>query len=389
MSEKGRLASIDVLRGIAVLAVVLTHLPYSTALSRSADAAGSTAALAPSVAQWFLYGQYGVHLFLVLSGFCIHLRWVRSGATDAKIDFVPFWKRRLHRLYPPYFLALLGSLAALFVFHGVLFGGRHRGLAASFGYSSSGQLAIDLVLLLLLMQNVNHASDRVGNGPFWSLALEEQLYMLYFPLLWLRVRVGWLGTLLVTLATSVLWRAGINHFHPTPSIAWSLLGPGRWFEWTLGALAVEAYYDRATIPAWVRHPAHVALAVALAFVADPPHASFPRNGVWIYSDLVAGWLFFTIVHIATTSERVERLSRDHRILRALGSVGVASYSIYLTHEPTLVVAKWIGLRLSHHVLFILATRFTLAMVVGYAFHYLVERRFIQASRPEKPATAAS
>ncbi len=380
------------LRGIAVLAVIITHLPHSSSLGTHADASGANSALPAWITQWTHYGQYGVHLFLVLSGFCIHLRWVRVGALDAKIDFLPFWKRRLHRLYPPYFVALLGTLAALFVFHGVLHGTYRQGLAAALGYTSTTKLAIDLALLVLLMQNVNRAADRIGNGPFWSLALEEQLYMLYFPMLAIRRRFGWLATFSLALASSVAWRVAVTILPLPTGIAWFLLGPSRWFEWVLGALAVVAHYERVTLPSWIRHPAHIVAAALLALASAPPKLWFPTGKVHLLSDLVFGWFFFTLVHAMTSSKAVERASNDSRLLRALGSVGVASYSLYLTHEPTLVVAKWIALKLHAPTPVVVAFRFALAMAVGYAFHYLVERRFIHASRPtptNKPECVAT
>ncbi len=100
------------------------------------------------------------------------------------------------RLYPPYLVALLLSLAAMYVAHSVL-QSSPSGVAAAFGYQSSADFVVDLMLLLLLCQNLNDASMRVGNGPFWSLALEEQLYLLYFPMLWLRRRLGWGAVLVV------------------------------------------------------------------------------------------------------------------------------------------------------------------------------------------------
>jgi peptidoglycan/LPS O-acetylase OafA/YrhL len=379
MSDHGRLASIDVLRGLAVLAVIVSHLPYSNALSSTPDTLGLHAALPGSVTQWTQFGQYGVHLFLVLSGFCIHLRWVRSATPDAQIDFWPFWKRRLRRLYPPYFVALIATLFALFVFHGVLGGTWHGGVAAAFGYGSSQLLALDLALLVLLLHNVNGAADRVGNGPFWSLALEEQLYLLYFPLIALRKRFGWSVTFAVTLATSAAWRVGTGGL--TPEIKWSLLGPARWFEWMLGALAVEAHYGRVKVPGWVRHPAHLTVAAVAAIASDPPRHWFPGSHTSMFTDLLFGWFFFALVHTVTQSARAEAAARSNAVLRALVSVGVASYSLYLTHQPTLVVAKWLALKLHLPVGLVLVLRLTLAMAVGYAFHYLVERRFIDASRP--------
>src|SRR5262249_1698146 len=161
------------LRGIAVLLVLINHLPFSVS-GGGEHALDVYPAWAVPVTN---FGRFGVNLFLVISGFCIHMQWARRADAQLGVGFLSFWKRRLRRRHPPYFVALVGTLAGLYVLFGVL--GHAQGFAARFGYSSIDQLVIDVVLLVLLLQNLNRSPWRVGNGPFWTLALEEQLYMLY------------------------------------------------------------------------------------------------------------------------------------------------------------------------------------------------------------------
>src|SRR5688500_19524117 len=93
-----RLASIDCLRGIAALAVVLYH----ALLFGRYDMV--EAPWFRAVAFFLGHGYLGVPLFFVISGFCIHLRWAQRHLRDRgdTVDFVSFWKRRIHRLYPSY-----------------------------------------------------------------------------------------------------------------------------------------------------------------------------------------------------------------------------------------------------------------------------------------------
>src|SRR6185436_9708080 len=97
-----RLVSIDALRGVAALGVVLYHTNAIPGVDRRlwfGDAVDAA----------MLFGKYGVWLFFVISGFCIHLQWVRS-RVDANVQplgFVDFWKRRIRRLYPPYLATLV------------------------------------------------------------------------------------------------------------------------------------------------------------------------------------------------------------------------------------------------------------------------------------------
>src|SRR5688500_7189677 len=100
-----RLRSIDALRGIAALGVVVYH-----AVEQGKQALPNNLLEYPLRAIQFIssFGYIGVFLFFVISGFCIHLQWARSRAAghEPDIRFGPFWKRRLRRLYPPYLIAL-------------------------------------------------------------------------------------------------------------------------------------------------------------------------------------------------------------------------------------------------------------------------------------------
>jgi peptidoglycan/LPS O-acetylase OafA/YrhL len=375
--RSSRLVSIDVLRGIAVLAVLLNHLPHSARLTAPGGAGEMVRSVFPAwVEHVTRYGQFGVHLFLVISGFCIHMQWARRAAQaglDTEVRFGAFWRRRLRRLYPPYFVALLFSLAGLYVFFHVL--GHQRGLAASFGYPSLRTFVVDVVVLVLLFQNVNDASHRVGNGPFWSLALEEQLYLLYFPLLWLRRRQGWTRALLVAVAATLLWRAlGVAFDLPRHVPGWILIGPSRWLEWVLGALAVEAHLGLVRFPRWARSYAVGSLFLAIAIALNaPPVLQHPV--ALLVSDASFGLAFFVLLNATCHSEPKLHGSAGARLL---AWVGTWSYSLYLIQEPSLVAAKQVALRLGAGTAGVVLFRFGGTLIAAYAFHRLVERRFIDA-----------
>src|SRR2546426_1092734 len=103
-SVQGRFQSIDALRGLAALGVVLYH-----AVLQSQNAVPHNFLQWPVKLIQFLssFGYIGVFLFFVISGFCIHLQWAKSKAANQEkpIQFGSFWKRRIRRLYPPYLIA--------------------------------------------------------------------------------------------------------------------------------------------------------------------------------------------------------------------------------------------------------------------------------------------
>src|SRR5215510_12836736 len=167
-----RLRGIDALRGAAALGVVFYHaveqgqkvvpnnlLQYPVRLVQLASS----------------FGYIGVFLFFVISGFCIHLQWARARARGAEpeIRFISFWKRRIRRLYPPYIIALLLFLLMA---------------ASTVGLSLTKSFFYDLGMHLLMLHNLDPKTCYTINGVFWTLAIEEQLYLAYFLLLFIRIR---------------------------------------------------------------------------------------------------------------------------------------------------------------------------------------------------------
>ena len=144
--------ALDGLRGIAILAVLAFH-------SRA----------------FFLEGGFiGVDLFFVLSGFLITVLLVQEKAKHGRIDFKAFYIRRALRLLP----AMLGLLTALWVATLVL-GDRFatdaalmgKVMAVTLAYVPNWVLAFDLGAWPSALTHV------------WSLAIEEQFYLLWPALL--------------------------------------------------------------------------------------------------------------------------------------------------------------------------------------------------------------
>src|SRR6185295_14367033 len=189
LQSKRRLQSIDALRGIAALGVVFYHAAWQTGNAVPANAFHWPVKLL----QFFsAFGYIGVFLFFVISGFCIHLQWAKARANQqpTSIQFGTFWRRRFRRLYPPYIIAF-----ALFMVMAALTSGIN--LTHFFVY--------DVVMHLLMLHNLDPHTCYSINGVFWTLAIEEQLYLAYFLLLFLRTRWGWGPTLMICALARVGW----------------------------------------------------------------------------------------------------------------------------------------------------------------------------------------
>ncbi|MEP6913509.1 MAG: acyltransferase, partial [bacterium] len=339
----GRLQSIDALRGAAALGVVLYHAVFQT-----------PSAVPNNLFRWPVkllqfgssFGYIGVFLFFVISGFCIHLQWAKSRANgqSPSIKFGSFWRRRIRRLYPPYLIAF-----ALFLLMAAL----------SVGINVTRFFVYDVVMHLLMLHNFDPKVCYSINGVFWTLAIEEQLYLAYFVLLFLRTRWGWGPTLIICGLARVGWYF-FGH------AVWLTTGFGlpvpegaasHWFTWALGALAVEAAVGLIKLPKWCRNLWIGGLAIVLAstisILLPVWQKDTPLHEIaWMLMHPIWGVGFFILVNYAVQAERswLARLpqpgviaSRVARIVPRLvavtASIGVFSYSLYLTHE-LVIMQSW-------------------------------------------------
>ncbi len=336
----GRLQSIDALRGIAALGVVLYHAVLQGAEGLPNNLFHWPVKLLQVVSS---FGYIGVFLFFVISGFCIHLQWAKSRANQqpSSVKFGTFWRRRFRRLYPPYLIAF-----ALFLIMAAL----------TTGIDVTHFFVYDVVMHLLMLHNLDPYTCYSINGVFWTLAIEEQLYLAYFLLLFLRTRWGWGPTLLICAAARVAWfmfshviwvTGGVGV--PVPEAAAS-----HWFTWALGAIAVEAAFGLVKLPKWCRSLWLGSLAIVVAsatsmILPTTQKDTLPHNLAWMLMHPAWGFGFFVLVNRAVEAEQVwlKRLVEPGHVKRILfrmvgaaAFVGVFSYSLYLTHELVIMQSWW-------------------------------------------------
>ena len=154
--------ALDGIRTFAVVAVVLYHLNLT----------------------WAQGGLIGVTIFFVLSGYLItRLLLVEFGGTH-RIDLKSFWIRRVRRLVP----AIVTVVAVTAV------------LCTVFNHVMLTKMRPDIVPSLLffnnwwqILRNVSYFDALGDPSPlthFWSLAIEEQFYLIWPPVLYLLLRLG-------------------------------------------------------------------------------------------------------------------------------------------------------------------------------------------------------
>jgi peptidoglycan/LPS O-acetylase OafA/YrhL len=389
-AHPNRLLSVDILRALAALAVVVHHVPFS--------AAGVPEPFRTALSLPTRLGQLGMPLFLVLSGFCIHLSVARGMArgNGIRADWGGFWRRRFWRLYPPY---LAAAVFALCVYAAA-------GPGAYPAYERIVWLPGDALAHLLMVHNLfADYCFGLGNGPFWTLGLEEQLYALYAVYLLARRRmpsgrvVGL--ALVVSLAWQCGWRwaAGMDDGAPQPTLGPAPLALGRWLKWpfglwlswVLGARAAEAYAGAAPLAAWCYRRRTAALLALAGLVTSHPALEFVARRLPEWepflrplaggSDLAFAAAGFVVLNRWVRAESAGGFRGP--VAAGLAAVGAMSYSLYLTHLPLVRL-------LSPHVfageslaawLLRLAVFVPACLAVAAAFFWLVERHFLTARRP--------
>src|SRR5215212_7555337 len=218
------LPGLDGLRALAVIAVLLYHdgLP------------------------WIPGGFLGVEVFFVLSGYLITSLLLAEWRAEGSVDLKVFWLRRARRLLPALYLLVVVTLSCAVLFLPEEVAGLRSDALAAFGYATNWYLIF------------GHESyfEAVGRPSLlkhlWSLAVEEQFYLVWPVLFWVsisfgatrwrhrRVFVGALGgAALSVLLLAVLYVPGADpsrlYYGTDTRAAGLLIGAALALVWTPGA----------------------------------------------------------------------------------------------------------------------------------------------------------
>ena len=207
--QKNTIPALDGVRAIAALLVLTFHLDFLLQLWNITSLGHLAIALA-------LFGDTGVTLFFVLSGFLLFLPYVKSLLFDSSWPSMRrFYLRRAFRIIPGYYVALF---TIILIFHPEYLHPDHYKYLALF--------------LTFFMDSARTTYQKI-DGPFWTLAVEWQFYLL-LPFMALGMRfIVQHGTLLrrllmlfLCLAALIVWgmvsRYGGAYLFAHPSI--TLLG---------------------------------------------------------------------------------------------------------------------------------------------------------------------
>lgn len=282
-------------------------------------------------------GWSGVDLFFVLSGFL--LGGILLDNKEASNYFKVFYTRRVCRIFPLYFLVVIPLLIAPLPL--VL-----DSVDSLFGESLPSWTYLTYTKNFAMAQEGRYGP--VWLAPTWSLAVEEQFYLI-LPFLIRFVSREKLPYLLagLTLAATLL-RLAILAFHPQGDFAFFVLLPSRAEPLLLGVLGAWAVRNERWLTVLLMHrralyrvlavlTASTALLVLGPYSNPTPAlaALFPPT----YGFALLGLLYICALLIAVTEKRglVFFVTRN----RILGKIGVIAYGTYLLHLPVRGLIFWL------------------------------------------------
>ena len=348
------LPSIDSLRALAVLAVIIYHVDVN-----------------------YLPGGFlGVDLFFVLSGYLISSLIIKEFRKTGTVNLYNFYIRRARRLLPAVYFMITVGLVVMVLFNEVLLRKSH--LDAIFGYIYSSNW-------WYIFHKLDYFDSFGAQSPFkhlWSLAIEEQFYMI-FPLLFLLVNrkkkskdgtyklnknflYVVLGLILVSLIAHILL-FDINNisriYFGTDTRAFSLL------VGVVGAILypMERLHSKVT-PQQNMIYSILSLVSIAGLITVMIYTS--EYNTWLYR---GGFLLVAILGLIVIISSGKQHTLMSRLLsfKPIVFIGKISYSLYLWHFPVLVLTTPVSEIGNPNIIFVIL-RVILTFILATASYVFVE-----------------
>ena len=299
---------IDGLRAIAVISVILFH-------------AGVTS---------FSGGFVGVDIFFVISGFLI-TSIITSQLDEGSFSLINFYERRARRILPALFFVMLCTLPFAWFWM----------LPSNLKEYSQSLVAVPLFTSNILFSITNGYFNMVSElKPLihtWSLAIEEQYYIV-FPLLLLlswKLRRNWIFFGLLTMAiiglVAAQWGSSDypdQNFYLLPSRGWEIL---------IGSLvSLSSKYKTKTIGAFIASNGQIYSIVGIIMILYAI-VMFDKNTPSPSIYTLIPTIGTALILIFSNNMNAVGKILGHKILF---SIGLISYSAYLWHQPIISFFKF-------------------------------------------------
>lgn len=310
MSSVKYRSDIDGLRAVAVISVVLFHINKS----------------------WLPGGFVGVDIFFVISGYLI-TKIIYQDMTAGSFSYASFYKRRIKRILPVFFtVVIIVTVASSLVMLPADFLYYMKTVGSTLIFSSN----------MYFGYGVDYFSPNTDEYPLlhtWSLAVEEQYYILFPTFLILLMKIlkgkrGLVNAMILLCVFSVAISCSLHLFPSWVKYNYYWL-PSRAYELMIGsvtAIAVrkaEAIESNGSVFSAI---GAAMIAISLTFISESP--GFPG--------------FFAIIPCVGTALILASGGREAGFINKILSfkpvvmVGLISYSLYLWHWPVLSLMRYIS-----------------------------------------------
>ena len=305
---------LDGLRGLAALYVVFHHAACE--LFGEPFPAGIRTATTYLLPPLWATGHWAVSVFIVLSGFCLMLPVARDPGGRLRGGVPGYLFRRARRILPPYYAALGLTLAlcAAVPLMTEMTGGRWDIAQPVFDKKSIWRH-------LMLIHNWSPAWLLKISPPFWTIAVEWQLYLLFPLLVVLHRRIGPVPLIVAS------------------SVVASVLTQPTWLGWSYPWM-LTLFVMGMTAAAATEAAPHTRLGISadagvLMFVVLFSPLPIPVLRDDLYVGAGTAWLLWRMARPTDGRSLLQRTCESAPMLW----LGRFSYSLYLTHFPLLSLAN--------------------------------------------------
>jgi len=309
------------LRAIAILLVIIAHSKLG-----------------------FMSGGFiGVDVFFVLSGFLITNLLYREIQETSRLALIPFYAKRIKRLFPALIIMIIGSCCLAFIF---LSETEAKTQLASLPFATSW--TSNLYFNFVTFDYFNELATRDLFLHTWSLGVEEQFYLIWpvilITLFWLGKKqlkptkvifLGLLLTFIISLSLSLYFTFNYPHaaFYQMPSRIW---------QFSLGALICFAFLPNAltrnnAIEKLLFNKIVLLIGLALIFISSiTMHPALTYPGFWA---LIPSLGTVLVIMAGQSKTIYSNRPLTQPILIWLGD---RSYSLYLWHWPIFIISFSLG-----------------------------------------------
>ncbi|HMG84856.1 MAG TPA: acyltransferase [Terracidiphilus sp.] len=377
-AQPKHMPELDGIRGLAILGVLLSHGAGLTGIFDGMN--GSVAAILFRLTMIPLWG--GVDLFFVLSGFLI--TGILLKTKDSPHYFSSFYARRILRIFPIYYLTLISTLIAahfLFLIHTLL-----------------PPTTLWKVAYFVYLQNWPgfwHGQGMLSGiwGAYWSLAVEEQFYIVWPLFVWLFSGRALQRLCIFGIICALPLRILLSVYAFGASFGLAQLTGSR-IDGLLAGAACALYMAREQRPLPIGMIKALGLtgAAIMCYIATFHTIELIRTNQWIMTLGITGFVLLSTALVALSQHHT---APAQRLLssKVLQTAGKYSYGMYVYHTLVFLpfsfyvksdAGAWTRSNFGIGVLFMLF-EFSLVFLIAKLSYDLLEVRFLRLKMHFKPA----